>query len=209
VSTTDLDAALASVRDADQALRDAGGLPLPVTGLEAVVAGAVSALASGDWWSPGPRERAGGVLRGAPVERLADATAGAKPYKIAPLDGPSALRAARAVGIAHATGRCCLVHLGTASTADGAFHEALNLAAALGAPVIFVVAVHPLTGAAPLPTQLHASPAALASAFGLSTDTVDGNSAQAVHDAVRAARDAGGPHLIEATLRPDAPVVAS
>jgi len=201
--------ALDTLREADQALQSGAAVPLPVIGLEAVVAGAVTAIEPGDWWSPGFRERVGGVLRGAPVERLVEGSTGAKPYKIAPIGDGSALRAARAVGLAHATGRCCLVHLGTGSTADGVFHEALNLAAATQAPVIFLVAVHPLQGAAPLPTQLHAAPSALAAAFGLGTAVVDGNHAGEVRDAVAAARASGGPHLIEARLRPDAPVVAS
>lgn len=201
--------ALDQVRTADAALLAKGGLPLPVTGLEAVVAGAVTALEAGDWWSPGPRERAGGVLRGAPLDRLVDVADGARPYRIAPAGRGSAERAVRAVGLAHATGAPCLVHLGTASTADGAFHEALNLAAALKAPVVFLVAVHPLDGAAPLARQLHTAPSALAEAFGLHTAVVDGNDATAVHAAVQAARASGGPSLIEAKLRPDASVVAS
>lgn len=202
--------ALATVRAADAALAGANPKPfvLPVIGLEAVVAGAVTALDAGDWYVPGLRERIGAVLRDVPLERLVDGHAGAKPYKVAPPGPGVATRALTAVGLAHAAQRTALVHLGTASTADGAFHEALNLAAALQAPVIFLVAVHPLQGAAPLPKQLHASPAALASAFGLATAVVDGNTASQIHDAVAAAKAAGGPHLIEAQLRPDAPCVA-
>jgi len=199
---------LKTLRDADQALGSASALPLPVHGLEAVVVGAVAALDAGDWWVPGLRERVGAVLRGVPVERLVDTTAGARPYKVAPSGPDTATRALTAVGLAHATGQPCLVHLGTASTADGSFHEALNLAAALQAPVVFLVAVHPLTGAAPLPKQLHASPTALAAAFGLDTATVDGNDAAAVHQAVADAHARARPSLIEAQLRPDAPVVA-
>ena len=205
-----LAAAIDQVREASAALVERGGpVPLPVTGLEAVVVGAVTALDAGDWWVPGLRERSGAVLRGAPVDRLLDGTVGARPYKVAPPGVGATHRALTAVGLAHASGRTTVVHLGTASTADGAFHEALNLAAALEAPVIFVVAVHPLTGAAPLPRQLHASPAALAAAFGLHSASVDGNDATAVNDAVAAAKAANRPSLIEATLNPDAPVVAS
>jgi 2-oxoisovalerate dehydrogenase E1 component alpha subunit len=205
-----LDAALASVLEADAQLNASGPrpFPLPVVGLQSVVAGAVTALDAGDWWVPGLRERVGAVLRGVPVERLVDGQAGARPYKVAPPGPGVASRAVTAVGLAHAAQRTTLVHLGTASTADGAFHEALNLAAALQAPVIFLVAVHPLEGAAPLPRQLHASPAALAAAFGLATAVVDGNSASSVHDAVVAAKAKGGPHLIEAKLTPGAPCAA-
>jgi pyruvate dehydrogenase E1 component alpha subunit len=205
-----LDAALAQVLEADAQLNAASPrpFPIPVVGLQSVVAGALSALDAGDWWVPGLRERVGAVLRDVPVERLVDGQAGARPYKVAPSGPGVASRALTAVGLAHASGRTALVHLGTASTADGAFHEALNLAAALQAPVIFLVAVHPLEGAAPIPTQLHAKPSALAAAFGLATAVVDGNRASAVHDAVAAAKAEAGPHLIEATLTPNAPCVA-
>jgi len=197
-----LDAAIATVLEADAQLNASSPqpFPIPVVGLQAVVVGAVLALDASDWWVPGLRERVGAVLRDVPVERLVDGQAGARPYKVAPPGPGVASRALTAVGLAHASQQTTLVHLGTASTADGAFHEALNLAAALKAPVIFLVAVHPLDGDAPIPTQLHAKPSALAAAFGLAASVIDGQDAAAVQKAVAAAKKAGGPHLIEATL---------
>jgi TPP-dependent pyruvate/acetoin dehydrogenase alpha subunit len=94
------------------------------------------------------------------------------------------------------------VHLGIGSTADGAWFEALNTAALTNANVIFVVAVHPLGGEAPLPAQLAGSPADIAKAAGLKATKVDGNDVNAIHQAVQKARKAGGPHLIEARLNP-------
>jgi 2-oxoisovalerate dehydrogenase E1 component alpha subunit len=175
--------------------------PLPVRGIEAVIAGAVTALRRSDWWLPGPRERVGAVLRGAPTDRLTDAFTGARPYRVVPPTASPANRALYAVGLALADReRAALVHLGVGSASDGSFHEALNLAALLRPNVVFLVAVHPLTGAAPLGPQLATSPARLAAAFGLGTSIVDGEDAQAVHAAVAAALAAGGPHLVEATL---------
>lgn len=185
--------------DAELAGRSPTPFPLPVVGLEAVVAGTVTALERGDWWLPGLRERVGGVLRDTPLDRLVDGRAGARPYKIAPPDTSPALRALHAVGLA-AAGHAAVVHLGVGSVSDGAFHEALNLAALRNADVVFVVAVHPLEGEAPLGPQVATSPAALARAFGLGVHEVDGTDVTAVHDAVRAARRAGGPHLVEARL---------
>lgn len=185
--------------DAELAERSPTPFPLPVIGLEAVVAGTVMALERGDWWLPGLRERVGGVLRDTPLDRLIDGRAGARPYKIVPPDTSPALRALQAVGLAVA-GQPAVVHLGVGSVSDGAFHEALNLAALHRADVVFVVAVHPLDGDAPLGTQLATSPARLAQAFGLGVHEVDGASATAVYEAVRAARQAGGPHLVEARL---------
>lgn len=204
--------AIEKVQAADAALNEAqpAPFPVPITGLEGVVAGTVCALERGDWWVPGLRERAGAVLRDTPTDRLVDGTAGARPYKLAPPDTAPAIRALVGVGLALASpDRCTAVHLGIGSCADGAFHEALNIAALQSANIVFVVAVHPLTGDdAPLGPQLSSSPAILASAHGLTTVTVDGNSVKAVHEAVTAARAAGGPHLIEANLTPGEDLLA-
>lgn len=197
--------ALAAVREADAALRAAGPrpFPLPIGGLAPAVAGALTALGRGDWWVPGLRERAGGALRGAPTERLLDPRDGARPYKIAPADGSPGLRALVAVGLAAAEPeKAALVHLGVGSAADGAWHEALNLAALLRPNVVFLVAVHPLDGDAPLGPQLAADPCALARAFGLPAVEVDGDDPAAVSAAVAAAKAAGGPHLVHARLAP-------
>ena len=189
------------VQEADQALQaHATPFPLPITGLEAIVVGSLTALQRTDWWVPGLRERAGAVLRDVGLERLSDGFAGALPYKVAPPTPSPALRALHAVGIALGSERPALVHLGIGSTSDGAFTEALNLAALTNAQVLFVVAVHPLDGEAPLGKQLVSTPSALAAAYGIPSTTVSGASAQAVHDAILAARAAGGPHLIQADL---------
>lgn len=172
---------------------------LPVGGLDAVVEGAVSGLGRGDWWVPGLRERVGATLRDVPLNKLVDPRHGARQYKVAPAE-PSANRALYAVGIALASSGTTLVHVGTASTADGAFHEALNIAALRQANVIFLVAVDPLGEGAPLPPQLATTPARLAQAFGIPAVTVDGRSLDAVRSAVVAAREARGPHLIQADL---------
>jgi TPP-dependent pyruvate/acetoin dehydrogenase alpha subunit len=198
-----LDAAVDRVRAADKALNAATPLPFPVPigNLAPVVAGSLEALGRGDWWVPGLRERVGAVLRDVPIERLADGLAGARPYKVAPPSPSPALRALHAVGLAVADRtRCALVHLGIGSVADGAFAEALNLAALLRPNVIFVVAVHPLGPDAPVGPQSAATPSDLARAYGIPAVVVDGSSAAAVHTAVTAAKTAGGPQLIEARL---------
>jgi 2-oxoisovalerate dehydrogenase E1 component alpha subunit len=197
---------LERLRQADEALSaQAVPFPLPIGELAPVVAGAVSALGSGDWWVPSMRERAGAVLRGVPLERLYDVRLGAKPYKVAPPSTSPALRALVAVGLAVAhPGSAVLVHLGIGSASDGAFHEALNLAALLRPHVIFLVTVHPLTahpltGDAPLGRQLAPSPAELARTFGLSA-TETATDIDAVHRAVASARATPGPHLVQANL---------
>ena len=142
----------------------------------------------------------GAALRGVPVDRLVDPRRGARPYKVAPCDGSPANRALFAVGLAIATGGPVLVHLGVGSLSDGAFAEALNVAKLRSAQVVFLVAVHPLGPDAPLPAQSAASATALAGAYGIAAVSVDGRSIEAVRVAVVAAREAGGPTVIEAKL---------
>ena len=194
---TEFTEAIQRVQEADRAINegDPSPFPAPILGLEAVVVGTVLALEDGDWWLPGLRERVGAVLRDAPVDRLRDGHDGARPYRVAPPNTAPALRALYAVGLG-LDGFAC-VHLGIGSAADGAFHEALNVAALRQSDVLFVVAVHPLTGAdAPLGPQLATQPAKLAEAFGIHAEVVDGNDVAAIHAAVGAARTRGGPHLI-------------
>ncbi|MCB9680094.1 MAG: hypothetical protein H6733_01360 [Alphaproteobacteria bacterium] len=201
--SSDVDAVLA----ADAALAAAGPSPfvLPVIGLEHVVVGTLRALRDGDWWVPGLRERVGAVLREVPLDRLVDGFAGARPYRVAPPTPSPALRALHAVGLALAEPDAAVaVHLGTGSIADGAFAEALNLAALRSARVVFVVGLYDLAGGhgAPVPVQSAAACTALAAAYGVPTTSVDGTDAAAVRDAVAAALGADGPHVVAATLRP-------
>lgn len=192
----------ATVERACRALAELEPQPfhLPIGALAPVVAGAVAGLERADWWVPGLRERTGAVLRDVPVERLVDGTRGARPYKVAPPSPSPALRALYAVGLALGSGRCALAHLGIGSVSDGAFTEALNLGALYRAPVIFVVAVHPLSGGAPLGHQSAASPADLARAYGWDVHAIDASAPHAITQAVRAARASGEPTLLVADL---------
>lgn len=195
--------AVARLKQADFELsaRHPSPFPLPVVGLDAVVAGTILALDRGDWWFPGLRERVGAVLRDTPLDRLVEGRAGARPYRVSPADTTPALRALVAVGAAAADrSRAAAVHLGIGSCSDGAFHEALNLAALLRPHVIFVVAALPLGEDAPLGPQLATTPAKLAEAFGIPSESVDGHDVSAVHATVRRAREAGGPRMVHANL---------
>jgi pyruvate dehydrogenase E1 component alpha subunit len=96
---------------------------------------------------------------------------------------------------------------GEGASAQGAVHEAMNLAAVLRAPVVFVAEVN---GFAELtPYAVHASVPELAArgaAYGIPAETVDGVDVLDVHDAARRcverARAGGGPSLLEVrTLR--------
>lgn len=202
--------AVEAVRRADHDLlgRSPTPFPLPIGELAPVVAGAITALEPRDWWVPSMRERVGAVARGVSVDRLVNGRHGARPFRVAPPSPAPALRALIGVGLALSEpGIYALVHLGIGSASDGALPEALNLAALHRANVIFVVSVHPLNGA-PLGRQLATRPAKIAEAYGVPASTVS-DEADAVHAAVTKARQAGGPHLIEVTLRPRSEEVSS
>lgn len=197
---TGLAADVARVLAADAVRLEGARFPVGIGPLAPLVTGVVRGLSAGDWWVPGPRERAGGVLRDVSSAALRDDAFSSRPYRVAPLTVAPALRALHAVGLALAEPtRAVAVHLGVGALADGALAEALNLAALTSARVIFVVAVIPLDGA-PVPRQSAASPAALAAAWGVSTVSVDGTDATAVRDAVLAARASSGPTLVAASL---------
>lgn len=190
-----------SLIDADARLNGLGPrpFPLPLGRLAPALSGAVNGFGRRGWLVLGPRERVAATLRGAPVERLIDATAGARPYKLAPCSDAPGSRALHAVGLALATGEPVLCVLGLASAASGALHEALNLAALTQAPVVFVLALHPLGAGAPVGAQLAASTVALAGAFGITALRVPPTEAD-VSSAVSAAVSSGAPTLIETIL---------
>jgi pyruvate dehydrogenase E1 component alpha subunit len=100
--------------------------------------------------------------------------------------------------------------VGDGGTSEGDFHEALNFAAVWQAPVVFLVQNNGFAISVPLAKQTAApSLAHKAVGYGMPGRLVDGNDAAAVHqvlsDAVRHAREGGGPTLVEAvTYRIDA-----
>lgn len=189
------------VRAAEVALAALGPkpFPLPLGPVAPIVAGAFSGCSKSDWVVCGPRERVGAVLRGCGLDRLVDPSSGARPYKLAPCSGAPGSRALHAVGIALAKSERVLCILGDASTAAGAFHEALNTARLTGAGVTFLVVHQPLTADAPVGTQLGTTPAKLAAAFDIPVTEVAG-SEDSVSSAIAAARETDGPAVVVATV---------
>lgn len=192
---------MSRLTDAEATLAELGPtpFPLPLGATAPVVEGGFGGMAKSDWVVCSMRERLGAVLRGCPPERLIDGRAGARPYKLAPVSEAPGTRALHAVGLAKASGKPVLCFLGLASAASGNFHEALNAAVLLEAPVIFLVTVQALRDDAPIGIQLGTTPAKIAQAFGLPTTQVKATAA-AVMTAVKAARKAGVATLITATL---------
>jgi pyruvate dehydrogenase E1 component alpha subunit len=102
--------------------------------------------------------------------------------------------------------RCALTWFGDGSTSRGDFHEAMNWAGVQRLPVIFVLENNQYAYSTPTNLQYAVDPVQRAAGYGFRGVSVDGNDAEAVFEATRAAReyalDGGGPTLIEAvTMR--------
>ncbi|MFF7992254.1 pyruvate dehydrogenase (acetyl-transferring) E1 component subunit alpha [Kitasatospora xanthocidica] len=185
------------------------------TGQEACQIAAALVLGERDWLFPSYRDTLAVVSRGVdPLEALTllrgNAHTGYDPRasRTAPLCTPLATQAPHAVGLAHAARlsgepAVALAMLGDGGTSEGDFHEALNFAAVLNAPVVFLVQNNGYAISVPLSAQSAApSLAHKAVGYGMPGRLVDGNDAPAVHsvlaEAVERARGGGGPTLVEA-----------
>ncbi|MDO0915187.1 thiamine pyrophosphate-dependent dehydrogenase E1 component subunit alpha [Streptomyces sp. DT2A-34] len=184
-------------------------------GQEACQVGAALALRATDWLFPTYRDCVALVSRGIdPVEALTllrgDAHCGYDPvrHRTAPQCTPLATHAAHATGLAHGerlkgADTVALALVGDGATSEGDFHEALNLAGVLRAPVVFLVQNNRYAISVPLSAQCAAPSLAYKGiGYGVRSEQVDGNDAAAVlavlTTAVEDAREGGGPWLVEA-----------
>jgi TPP-dependent pyruvate/acetoin dehydrogenase alpha subunit len=105
--------------------------------------------------------------------------------------------------------RVALAFCGDGATSTGAWHEAVNFAAVLSLPIVFVIENNGYAYSTPPERQYKAARLAdRAEGYGIPGIVTDGNDAEAVHDVVAAAvsraRLGGGPTLVEAmTFRID------
>jgi 2-oxoisovalerate dehydrogenase E1 component alpha subunit len=184
-------------------------------GQEACQVAAALTLRAGDWLFPTYRDAVALVTRGIdPVEVLTllrgDWHSGYDPVaaRTAPQCTPLATHAAHAVGLAHAerlkgADTVALAMLGDGATSEGDFHEALNLAGVLHAPVVFLVQNNGYAISVPRSAQCAApSLAHKGLGYGARSEQVDGNDAAAMlavlGTAIEDARGGGGPWLVEA-----------
>jgi TPP-dependent pyruvate/acetoin dehydrogenase alpha subunit len=98
--------------------------------------------------------------------------------------------------------RVALAYCGDGSTSEGDFHEAVNIAAVMKLPCIFIVENNQYAYSTPIRLQSAAADFAVkAAGYGIPGVTVDGTDVLAVHDAtaeaVARARGGDGPSLIE------------
>ncbi len=102
-----------------------------------------------------------------------------------------------------APGRVVVCFFGDGASNEGAFHEGINFAAALGLPVVFVCENNQYGASTPFDeVSKNTNIASRAAAYGIPGERVDGMDVLAVRAAaeraVARARTAGGPTLIEA-----------
>jgi 2-oxoisovalerate dehydrogenase E1 component alpha subunit len=184
-------------------------------GQEACQVGAALALDAADWLFPTYRDSAALVARGLdPTEVLAgfrgDWHCGYDPpaRRVAPQATPLATHLVHATGLAHALhlrrqSGVVMALTGDGGTSEGDFHEALNFAGVLRAPVVFVVQNNRWAISVPLAKQTAAPALAYKGVgYGVAAEQVDGNDLAAVlavlGAAVDQARSGAGPYLVEA-----------
>ncbi|MDQ3758911.1 MAG: thiamine pyrophosphate-dependent dehydrogenase E1 component subunit alpha [Actinomycetota bacterium] len=102
--------------------------------------------------------------------------------------------------------RVAMTYFGEGSTANGQWHEAMNMAGVQTLPVVFILENNGFAYSTPNELEFAVDPVERARTYGFPGVTVDGNDVEAVFEASRAAveraREGGGPTLIECkTLR--------
>jgi len=188
----------------------------PGIGQEASIIGSAMAVdPARDWMVPQYRELMATAHHGLPLEVITAQFLG----KIAPARIPDGVRVlptqvAIAAQLPQATGLAwglrlrgedsvVLAYIGDGGSSEGDFHEALNLAGVLKAPIVFFLQNNQWAISTSRRAQSAASSFALrAAGYGFDGIEVDGNDVMAVYgvtcDAVGLARSGGGPTLIEA-----------
>ncbi len=97
--------------------------------------------------------------------------------------------------------RVAMTFFGEGSTANGQWHEAMNLAAVQKVPVVFMLENNGFAYSTPNELEFAVDPIERASTYGFPGESVDGNDVEAVFEAARVAveraRAGEGPTLIE------------
>jgi pyruvate dehydrogenase E1 component alpha subunit len=192
------------------------GVFSPALGQEASVVGSAMALdPARDWIVPQYRELMAVVRHGYPLERLAASGMGRISDASRIPDGVNVLptQVALAAQLPHAAGLAwglklqkkdsvVMTYVGDGGSSEGDFHEALNLAGVMRAPVVFFLQNNQWAISTPRRRQTATPSFALrAAGYGFPGVEVDGNDVLAVYqvatEAVQRARAGDGATLIE------------
>lgn len=213
------EAAIALYRDGK-----VGGSLHPCIGQEAVAVGALASVRGEDFMTVTYRGRGQAIAKGAPLEGLMAEVCGRvsglcrgkggpmhitdMQHGILPANAivgagiPIAVGAALAAQL-EGSNRIAITFFGDGAVNQGAFHEALNLAAVWRLPVVFVCENNGYSEMTPTSvTVCNERLADRAAAYCIPACTVDGNDVEQVArltgEAVDRARNGGGPTMIEA-----------
>ena len=182
-------------------------------GQEATSLGGAYALEDTDWLVTCYRENAGLFWRGVDPEKvllhwMGDERGNNIPQRCTPLAIPIGTQMLHAAGFAWAAkyrgdGGIACTFFGDGATSEGDFHEAMNFAANLDLPVVFVCQNN--SWAISVPTHIQCSAPTIAQrglAYGMHSVQVDGNDlfamVKVVRDAAHRARTENRPTFIEA-----------
>jgi len=192
------------------------GVFSPGTGQEASIIGSAMAVdPARDWMVPQYRELMATVHHGLPLEvitaqYLGKIAPGRIPdgVKVLPTQVSIAAQLPQATGLAwglrlRGEDSVVITYIGDGGSSEGDFHEALNLAGVVRAPIVFFLQNNQWAISTSRRVQSATSSFALrAAGYGFEGVEVDGNDVMAVYDAacdaVQRARNGGGPSLIEA-----------
>jgi pyruvate dehydrogenase E1 component alpha subunit len=188
----------------------------PGRGQEASQIGAVAALSDEDWVVPSFRETTASLWRGVPLSGvlLFDAgynEGGRIPEEVndLPVAVPVGSQIPQAVGLAYGLrfrgddeSPVVLTFFGDGATSEGDFHEGMNLASLLEAPLVLLCQNNQWAISVPVEKQTRSKTLVQkALSYGMPGIQVDGNDILAVYsavaEAVQRARDGGGPTLVE------------
>jgi pyruvate dehydrogenase E1 component alpha subunit len=187
----------------------------PNLGQEAAQVGSIAASRQSDWVGSAFRELGAWLYRGAPLYNIFlywyGNEAGMKmpeTVRILPVAIPIASQFQHATGLAYASkykgeDDVALAYVGDGGTSQGDFHEALNFAAVMNTPNVFIIQNNQFAISTRRNIQTKAKTLAQkAIGYGMPGVQVDGNDIFAMYaitkEAVDRARSGSGPTLIEA-----------
>lgn len=186
----------------------------PNLGQEATQVGTIAATRHTDWMAPAFRELGAWLYRGAPLYNILLYWYGnergmnmPEDVRILPIAVPIASQYQHATGLAYASmyrglDEVTIAYVGDGGTSQGDFHEALNFAAVMNTPNVFIVQNNQFAISTRRNIQTRSETIAQkAIAYGMPGIQVDGNDIFAVYaatkEAVDRARRGEGPSLIE------------
>jgi pyruvate dehydrogenase E1 component alpha subunit len=191
-------------------------------GHEAMQVGSAFVLEDDDWIFPSYRESAIGLLRGLPAQTILQWWRGhpsgwwnPADYNVASICVPIGTHVPHAAGLAwgkklRGERACAIAYFGDGATSEGAFHEGVNFAAVMKAPLVLLCNNNQWAISTPLERQTAAEVLAdKAVGYGMPGVRVDGGDVLAVYEATREAvaraRAGEGPTFIEAVTYRAAP----